>query len=220
MKKTFLTNSEKRIILENREKVIIENFTNTFNRIKRIDENEMCECGMGMYEHHLTEPEQQVVNDILGEANSLYEIDFNSVLEKVKNYAKRGALTGAVVAALMASPKINAQQKQQIQQFAGTEMTHGEHEDLPSIVQAGGAELGQKLIDAFLSDRRKAWKWQIEYNKTHRHNKTHLVDNITVGFHARDKEMALAKLGNMYNGSKPEDPAETTIDFLQFMGGE
>lgn len=217
MKKTFLTNSEKRIILENREKVIIENFTNTFNRIKRIDENEMCECGMGMYEHHLTEPEQQVVNDILGEANSLYEIDFNSVLEKVKNYAKRGALTGAVVAALMASPKINAQQKQQIQQFADTEMAHEEPTGAESIVQKGGIELGKKLVEAFLLDRRKAWKWQIEYNKAHRHMKTYIVDNISVGLHARDPN-ALQQLGDMYNGSNEKNPAQTTVDFLKHMG--
>ena len=42
-KNRILTESQKRQIIENKEKVILESFASTFNRIKRIDESEINE---------------------------------------------------------------------------------------------------------------------------------------------------------------------------------
>ena len=41
MKKIFLNESEKRKLISEKEKMIIESFAKTFNKIKRIDENEI-----------------------------------------------------------------------------------------------------------------------------------------------------------------------------------
>jgi hypothetical protein len=41
MKKIFLNESEKRKLISEKEKMIIESFAKTFNKIKRIDENEL-----------------------------------------------------------------------------------------------------------------------------------------------------------------------------------
>tara|TARA_R110000782_G_scaffold21299_1_gene57299 strand:- start:3790 stop:4344 length:555 start_codon:yes stop_codon:yes gene_type:complete len=49
MKKLILTESEKKAIISQREKAIMENFTKTFNSIKRIDENEVNELDLGSY---------------------------------------------------------------------------------------------------------------------------------------------------------------------------
>jgi len=42
-KKIILTESERKVIITNKEKAIIESFAKTFNKIKRIDENEIKE---------------------------------------------------------------------------------------------------------------------------------------------------------------------------------
>lgn len=41
MKKIFLTETEKQRIIAEREKAIMESFAKTYNKIKRIDENEI-----------------------------------------------------------------------------------------------------------------------------------------------------------------------------------
>jgi hypothetical protein len=41
MKKMLLSESDKKAIISQREKIIMENFVKTFNKIKRVDENEM-----------------------------------------------------------------------------------------------------------------------------------------------------------------------------------
>ena len=43
MKKILLNESEKKAVILDREKAIVENFAKTFNKIKRIDEVEMNE---------------------------------------------------------------------------------------------------------------------------------------------------------------------------------
>jgi hypothetical protein len=68
----------------------------------------------------LDSKEQDVVDDILG---SLQEGMFDDVLEKVKNYAKKGLITASVLAALMAAPSLSSAQKSQISNIAKTEMS-------------------------------------------------------------------------------------------------
>jgi hypothetical protein len=43
MKKQFLNESDRKQILADKEKAILENFAKTFNSIKRVDENEVTE---------------------------------------------------------------------------------------------------------------------------------------------------------------------------------
>ena len=43
MKKRVITESEKREIIEHKEKAILESFASTFNKIKRVDENKLAE---------------------------------------------------------------------------------------------------------------------------------------------------------------------------------
>jgi hypothetical protein len=43
--KLFLTEADRKQILVNKEKIILENFAKTFNKIKRVDENELNEMG-------------------------------------------------------------------------------------------------------------------------------------------------------------------------------
>jgi len=44
-KKEFLTEAKRKAIISDKEKAIIESFSNTFNKIKRIDENEINQVG-------------------------------------------------------------------------------------------------------------------------------------------------------------------------------
>lgn len=59
--------------------------------------------------------EQEIIDDLLGTLN---EGAFDDLLDKVKDYAKRGLLTAGVLAALMAAPQLSAAQKAQVQDIA------------------------------------------------------------------------------------------------------
>lgn len=48
MKKILLNESEKKAIIAKREKAILESFAKTFNKIKRIDENELDTSEIGI----------------------------------------------------------------------------------------------------------------------------------------------------------------------------
>jgi hypothetical protein len=50
MKKIILTEADRKAIITEKEKSIIESFAKTFNKIKRIDENELSEYGDEDYE--------------------------------------------------------------------------------------------------------------------------------------------------------------------------
>jgi len=102
MKKLILTESEKKAIILEREKAIVENFAKTFNKIKRIDENEL-DGNMNNIEKQAFDfansPEMgNFVNQILSKANpqeiqqlqnvvgsvnegGMYENDFSSFLD-------------------------------------------------------------------------------------------------------------------------------------------
>jgi len=68
----------------------------------------------------LTPKEQQIVDDIL---LSLHEGEGNSFLDKVKEYAKKGAITATILTALMASPQISKAQKDQINNIVNTSVS-------------------------------------------------------------------------------------------------
>lgn len=102
MKKIILNESQKRAVILEREKAIVENFAKTFNKIKRIDENEL-DGNMNNIEKQAFDfansPEMgNLVNQILSKANpediqqlqnvvggvnegGVYENDFSSFLD-------------------------------------------------------------------------------------------------------------------------------------------
>jgi uncharacterized protein YbaR (Trm112 family) len=57
--KKFLTQSDRKNIISEREKTILESFANTFNKIKRIDENEVLEN----YNNNVSENDNQSLVD-------------------------------------------------------------------------------------------------------------------------------------------------------------
>ena len=71
---------------------------------------------------NLSPKEKQILVDILGEVHSLDESSFDSVLDKVKYYAKKGMLTIGIVSTLLATPNITSAQSAQIKNVAKTEM--------------------------------------------------------------------------------------------------
>ena len=62
-----------------------------------------------------------IVEDILGSGTLNEAVDFNAILQRVKNYAQKGLLTATVLAGLMSSPALSQSQKSQIKAIAGTE---------------------------------------------------------------------------------------------------
>jgi len=71
-------------------------------------------------EASLNPEEQEIFDDII---STLNEGTFDSVLEKIKSYIKKGLMTTAILASLMASPNLSQAQKQDIRQIANTEMS-------------------------------------------------------------------------------------------------
>jgi hypothetical protein len=71
-------------------------------------------------EENLSSEEQEIFDDIV---NTLNEGMFNDVIEKIKSYAKKGLITAAIIASLLASPTFTQAQKNQISDFARTEMS-------------------------------------------------------------------------------------------------
>jgi hypothetical protein len=69
----------------------------------------------------LSNQEQRILNDILNEINNINEADFNSVINKVKNYAKKGLLTTGILTALLATPNITQAQSNEIKKAAEIE---------------------------------------------------------------------------------------------------
>lgn len=72
--------------------------------------------------HHqqLTPKEQQIVDDIL---LSLDEGTLDNFKQKIKDYAKKGAITASILTALMASPEITQAQKDQINKIVNTSIS-------------------------------------------------------------------------------------------------
>jgi hypothetical protein len=62
------------------------------------------------------ENEQYIIDDILSVNEGV-----SSIIDKVKGYARKGLLTATVITALLASPKISAQDKETIKEITKTE---------------------------------------------------------------------------------------------------
>jgi hypothetical protein len=117
-KKIFLTETDKKKIISEKERMIIETFAKNFNKIKRIDENEI-------EANNLNSDDQEILDDIL----SINEnVDFNTVIDKIKNYAKKGLLNTAIVMSLLGNPSFTQAQKDQIQNITNIEQTTDDKE--------------------------------------------------------------------------------------------
>jgi len=117
-KKIFLTETDKKKIISEKERLIIDSFAKNFNKIKRIDENEI-------EANNLNSHDQEILDDIL----SINEnVDFNTVIDKIKNYAKKGLLNTAIVMSLLGNPSFTQAQKDQIQNIANIEQTTDDKE--------------------------------------------------------------------------------------------
>lgn len=66
----------------------------------------------------LNKQELKAFNDIISVNESRF-----SIIDKVKNYASKGLLTVSLITALLASPKISAQDKEKIKEITKTETT-------------------------------------------------------------------------------------------------
>ena len=66
----------------------------------------------------LNKQELKTFNDIISVNESRL-----SIIDKVKNYASKGLLTASLIATLLASPKISAQDKEKIKEITKTETT-------------------------------------------------------------------------------------------------
>jgi hypothetical protein len=100
----------------NLKKFLIENKMTRNSRLLSENEDDLNENE----KRELSPQEQETVNDILGE-NHLNEVDLGSVVQKIKEKAKQGLLTAAVVGALLSSPSLRAQQSD-IKKVVSTEL--------------------------------------------------------------------------------------------------
>lgn len=64
--------------------------------------------------------EQEIIDDILGTLN---EGAFDDLLDKVKEYAKKGLLTASILTALISSPQLSSAQKSQLKDIVKTSET-------------------------------------------------------------------------------------------------
>tara|TARA_R110001592_G_scaffold26307_1_gene98641 strand:+ start:2599 stop:3267 length:669 start_codon:yes stop_codon:yes gene_type:complete len=201
----ILTESQKRQIIENKEKAILESFASTFNRIKRIDESEINEN-----EEKLSPQEKKVLDDIMSEMHSLNEVDFNSVLDKVKSYAKKGMLTVSIMVALLATPGITNAQSDVLKDVAKIEMTDNAESKSNDILNLSNKEVFNITVDAIKSDLEKAKEW---VKKTNDSNIIYmLVDNVGYG-----KDMGDGYKNADYYGESLKADKETTTIFLDYM---
>lgn len=78
-KKEFLTEAKRKAIITDKEKAIIESFAKTFNKIKRIDENELDMGEIGR-QHRSAE---SGINPEKGEDNLNSEINFDRIFDEI-----------------------------------------------------------------------------------------------------------------------------------------
>lgn len=74
-------------------------------------------------EESLSSEEQKILDDILDGADTVTEGMFDSIIEKVKKYARRGLITVGILSALLSTPGISSAQQTQIKDIAKTEMS-------------------------------------------------------------------------------------------------
>lgn len=107
----------------------------------------------------LSDDEQKVVNDILGQLNEeeLTEGSFNSMLQKVKDYAKKGAITAGVIAALLATPNLTTAQQTQIRDAAKIENLSAQSSDY---------QFGAKLVSTYKANPKASEAWYAQNRNT------------------------------------------------------
>jgi hypothetical protein len=99
-----------------------------------ITESQMSEYDDTIDENTTLSPEEKkIVDDILGGANSINEGTFDSVLEKVKSYLKKGMITAGILATLLATPGISSAQQSAIKDIAKTEMSTQNNNDVSKM---------------------------------------------------------------------------------------
>lgn len=123
----------------------------------------------------LTEDEQKLIDGIL---LSLNEGLFDSTINKIKDYAKKGLLTTAMLSSLLLSPNLTYGQKKQIQSTAQKEITN-QYNWWLSYIQS--PQYLQRLQKEF-PNKDKKWienERNIRLNNLkNAKNKTHLVKSI------------------------------------------
>jgi hypothetical protein len=110
--------------------------------------------------------EQEIVDDILG---SLQEGMFDNVLNKIKDYAKKGAITATILASLMAAPNFTDAQKTTIKDVVKTEMSSATTKTNPNFWVKDTNDI-KKVQDIFKVY--KAWTLNLWKN-----NKSTIIDS-------------------------------------------
>ena len=208
MKKIILTEADKKQIIIDREKLIIENFSKTFNKIKRLDENFINE------KEELSQEEQQVLDDILNSANNINESGFDSMLEKIKGYVKKGMMTAGILASLLSTPGMAAAQQNAIKAAARTEMPSQQQQQSGiDISKMSNVELTNYVVRLIKQDNKKAESWSKIGN-----NGNSMVSTI-YGF-VKTGYGENAKDANTFGGYlKNEKNLAFTKDFINHMKG-
>jgi hypothetical protein len=179
MKKIFLTEADRKKIISDREKAIVESFAKTFNSIKRIDENEINPT------KNLTPQEEEILADILSGGDELSE-DFSRILDKVKEYVSKGLMTSAIVASLLATPGMSAAEQSAIKQIAGIENVD-QKSDNPDITKMSNTELYNLVLKIVKSNPNRASTLLLQMHGTSKEDTNDLnmlqtfVDSVKAG---------------------------------------
>ena len=179
MKKIFLTEADRKKIISDKEKAIVESFAKTFNSIKRIDENEINPT------KKLTPQEEQILADILSGGDELTE-DFSRILDKVKEYVSKGLMTSAIVASLLATPGMSAAEQSAIKQTAGIENVD-QKSDNSDITKMNNTELYNLVLKIVKSNPNRASALLLQMHGTNKEDATDLnmlqtfVDSVKSG---------------------------------------
>jgi hypothetical protein len=88
-KKKFLTESDRKKIISDKEKAILESFAKTFNKIKRVDENEVNKTFTGGEDYEKIGREVEYgINPYEGESNVSFE-PMNNDEKKMLSYVSK-----------------------------------------------------------------------------------------------------------------------------------
>jgi hypothetical protein len=120
--KKILNESQKRALILEREKAIVENFSKTFNKIKRIDENEVNEYGRFDYDREINNDPRAPFNQVdQPEFKSFEILDDSNVMDEIyiqlKNEAGGTSIASLenILMGIKASPEDVAYFQQAIQ---------------------------------------------------------------------------------------------------------
>jgi hypothetical protein len=226
MKKIFLNESEKKKLISEKEKMIIESFAKNFNKIKRVDENEIAGPEIKQMEkqafdfanspemdgEQLKPQEQKVLDDILNSMDSINEVSFDSFLEKIKNYAKKGMITTGILSALLSTPGMSTAQQNTIKSVVKTEMSSQNQQSGINISKMSNTEVAQLVYDLCLKNPEKAKK--LAYGK---YNNGDLLKMFADG--AVYKNLKKSDFNYFGQRLKHKDTKSYTEQFIDEMSG-